>query len=435
VDTDIEYPIIEVEIPELLTCVKKEVKIDARASAKGSMFTYEWTSSSGSAIADANTLLAGVSEAGNYTLFVSNENNGCTNKQVIEIFEDIELPEVNISEPDEIICDRPVVEMDGSKSSSGPKFQFRWSTQEGNLMDSNNSATTSVDKGGTYFLEVTNTENGCQATNQVQVIENTNYPTAAEITPDPPRCYGENGAIQIGTITGGEGPYVYSFDGGANFSTQAVNPMLPADDYEIVILDMNGCSFSEVVTIPEAFQLLVELDPETTIQLGDEHLLDPFVNIPNADIGNIQWTSLDSLSCTDCLTPVVAPLENTAYSILVRDKNGCEASANTLLRIDRNPLVYIPNVFSPNNEDGVNDRFVIHAKASSVRQINTFQIFNRWGAKLFEANDFQPNDDVYGWDGRSRGELQNPAVFVYFVEIEFIDGRTEMFKGDVMLMR
>jgi hypothetical protein len=29
----------------------------------------------------------------------------------------------------------------------------------------------------------------------------------------------------------------------------------------------------------------------------------------------------------------------------------------------------------------------------------------------------------------------NPAVFVYYAEIEYIDGRVELFKGDVTLVR
>ena len=37
--------------------------------------------------------------------------------------------------------------------------------------------------------------------------------------------------------------------------------------------------------------------------------------------------------------------------------------------------------------------------------------------------------------GNGRGELMNGGVFVYLAEIEFVDGVTEVFKGDVLLLR
>ena len=47
----------------------------------------------------------------------------------------------------------------------------------------------------------------------------------------------------------------------------------------------------------------------------------------------------------------------------------------------------------------------------------------------------QPNDITVGWDGFFRGKLMNPAVFVYFAEIEFKDGVKIIYKGDVALRK
>ena len=35
----------------------------------------------------------------------------------------------------------------------------------------------------------------------------------------------------------------------------------------------------------------------------------------------------------------------------------------------------------------------------------------------------------------ANGEKLNPAVFVYFAEIQFIDGETELYRGDVTLLK
>jgi gliding motility-associated-like protein len=96
--------------------------------------------------------------------------------------------------------------------------------------------------------------------------------------------------------------------------------------------------------------------------------------------------------------------------------------------------VYIPNIFSPNG-DGENDEFTIFADQKAVVNIHYLQVYSRWGELLWERHDFPPNDVSLGWDGTFQGLPMNPAVFVYQAELEFIDGRKELFKGDVTLER
>jgi gliding motility-associated-like protein len=105
-----------------------------------------------------------------------------------------------------------------------------------------------------------------------------------------------------------------------------------------------------------------------------------------------------------------------------------------LIRVDNRPSIYIPNAFSPWREDGNNDIFMIFAKPGQVAQVDKFQIFDRWGDMVFSDQNFQPNDPSHGWDGRHRGKLMNPAVFVYYAEIRLIDGRVLLFKGDVTIV-
>ena len=46
-----------------------------------------------------------------------------------------------------------------------------------------------------------------------------------------------------------------------------------------------------------------------------------------------------------------------------------------------------------------------------------------------------PNDQTIGWDGKLNGKQLNPAVFIYMARVEFSDGKTEVFTGDIALMR
>jgi gliding motility-associated-like protein len=91
-------------------------------------------------------------------------------------------------------------------------------------------------------------------------------------------------------------------------------------------------------------------------------------------------------------------------------------------------LISVPNTFTPNN-DGFNDD--LQLISNTITDINTFQIFDRWGGLVFETNDFyQP------WDGKRNGEDMPVGVYVYFVEATcFIDGTKFLKKGDVTILK
>jgi hypothetical protein len=77
---------------------------------------------------------------------------------------------------------------------------------------------------------------------------------------------------------------------------------------------------------------------------------------------------------------------------------------------------------------------MIFAGDFGIAQIDLFEVFTRWGERVFKAENFQPNDETYGWNGLHQGETLNPAVFVYYAKVRLIDGRVLTIKGDVNLM-
>jgi gliding motility-associated-like protein len=114
------------------------------------------------------------------------------------------------------------------------------------------------------------------------------------------------------------------------------------------------------------------------------------------------------------------------------EEYGCATSADVRVEVIFEKGLYVPNAFSPNG-DGLNDIFTIYGKESNI-QIQKLEIFNRWGAPVFQARDFPPNSEV-GWDGFFNGRLMNASVFVWRAEVAFPDGRVELLKGDLTLLR
>jgi gliding motility-associated-like protein len=96
--------------------------------------------------------------------------------------------------------------------------------------------------------------------------------------------------------------------------------------------------------------------------------------------------------------------------------------------------VFIPNVFSP-NQDQINDIFFLQGDEEFVEEIEYMIIADPWGDVVFEKTNFSLNDPNEGWDGTMGGEPMNPGVFTYLTRIRFIDGEIIPYSGTVTLIR
>jgi hypothetical protein len=88
--------------------------------------------------------------------------------------------------------------------------------------------------------------------------------------------------------------------------------------------------------------------------------------------------------------------------------------------------------------DGSNDYFYPYV-SRHVRTIKKFQVFTRWGEMVYDKRDFMTydsgNNATEGWDGRFRGDTAQPAVYVWVMEVELLNGNVELYRGDVTLIR
>ena len=139
------------------------------------------------------------------------------------------------------------------------------------------------------------------------------------------------------------------------------------------------------------------------------------------------------MSCTTCPDPWVAPQITTDYLVRGVTPAGCEGEDLMRIIVRRDDVIFVPTAFSPNG-DAVNDQFTVFVKDQDAI-IEELRVFDRWGESMFVGINIPQGVPTLGWDGRFRGELMNPAVFVYWAKVRFRDGRTEIVKGDVSLIR
>ena len=95
--------------------------------------------------------------------------------------------------------------------------------------------------------------------------------------------------------------------------------------------------------------------------------------------------------------------------------------------------VYIPTAFSP-NADGFNDVYVPLTNLNGV-QVLRFIIFNRWSEKVYEADNFTPNDITKGWNGTFKGEPAQQDNYVYYFTVKLPDNSEKTYKGTFALLR
>jgi len=99
--------------------------------------------------------------------------------------------------------------------------------------------------------------------------------------------------------------------------------------------------------------------------------------------------------------------------------------------------IKIPNAFSPNSNGpnggsykaGTDDNDIFHPIIVGAEEYE-LNIFNKWGELIFVSTDVN-----IGWDGYYRGELCTLDVYVYKINVKYIDGKSESFVGDVTLLR
>ncbi len=420
--------------PPVLTCTLSQFQLNAINTSGSGTFVFQWSSNpAGGIVSGGTTLNPVINQSGEYILTILNEENGCESTASVTVDEDIDLPDAQASVADELDCVTEEVQLDGSGSSVGAGFDYQWNGT--GIIQGSNTLQPTVSQSGSFVLIVTNTENGCTNLADVFVNENTNVPSAIDVLVTPPPCVGDDGSIEIVEVTGGEGPYLYSIDEGMNFYNLTFFGGLEPGTYPITIQDAIGCVYEDQIYIPEAIPIYVVTEVDIEIQLGDTVQLEALVNVPLSEIDTIFWTPSEFLSCSNCLQPYAFPSNWTDFTITVINNNGCLARDQITLRVKKDRGIYIPNAFTPHNNDGINDKFMIFSDKKSVKNINTFQVFDRWGELVFEDYNFKPDDPAHGWNGWLKDEPMNPAVFVYWAEIEFIDGVVILYKGDVTLLR
>ncbi len=378
-------------------------------------YTYNWSPAGG------NASTASGLAVGDYSVLVRDQQ-ACTTTVLVSI-DSVAGVQATIVSVSPISC--PGAE-DGRLTAAGMggllPYQYSWSNPGGT------DATLSGLAPGSYAVTITD---GSGCTGFATAILLDAEPLVSQVEGIPVRCNGEtDGAIIVSMTTGGLPPYLYALNSGM-FGAQATFAALSAGTYMVHTQDANGCMIINSITINEPSAYSVQVGNDTTIYLGDSLLLSGFVSDPNR-VAQYEWKPPTAISCAACFSTFAHPLTSTIYTLYVSDSSGCVVSDSRSVTVQKVP-VYIPNVFAPNSGQD-NDYFTLYA-GPGIEEIELLQVYDRWGALVFENQHFTPFNRRSGWDGYIRGDVAAAGVYTYLIRVRLRDGSTELYKGDVTVVR
>jgi gliding motility-associated-like protein len=231
------------------------------------------------------------------------------------------------------------------------------------------------------------------------------------------------------TFPGGT-PSTYTSNNAAEVITVCWNDTSGTFQVDLSVSNVNG---SDNTSQPVVVHLepLVNAGPDINVIIGtDQNIGAQATDTAGNPLsgGTYTWTPSNDLSCTGCQnTTALQPINTITYTVTYTDQYGCVVTDDVTLNIEIVLNIGVPSAFSPNG-DGSNDFLIVRGEA--VIKTLSFVVYNRYGQKVFETTDKKQ-----GWDGKHKGKDLNPGVFVYVVNVTFIDNSTAKLKGNVTLVR
>lgn len=204
----------------------------------------------------------------------------------------------------------------------------------------------------------------------------------------------------------------------------------------LIVTTDSGC-VSQTNTKPNYITVYPTPIAAYTVNPNPGNILTPLEYFTNQSIDYTKWwwsfgdgpfkTDSVNLDPTHFYSEVSAA---TYYSnLIVMNQYGCSDTAYVPVEIQPEFTFYIPNAFSPTNDDNINDFFT--GKGIGIAHFEMW-IFDRWGERVFYTDDIEK-----GWDGKVQGKSADGKqdVYVWKVKLKDVLGKKHDYVGHVTLIK
>lgn len=271
-----------------------------------------------------------------------------------------------------------------------------------------NASAYTVTQTGYYYATATNST-GCTETDSVQVTVDT---VSVFIGDDTTLCAG------ISLVLNARGSYTsLVWQDGSTGNTYTVTQ---PGEYYVTASGSALCTAADSVNIA----YYPNMQPDS---LPGQKLCDSILSI------TLSGTYNSYLWSTGASTATVNVSDTGTFYVTVTDANGCSYTDSIVIGScpipGRPNRYYIPNVFSPQNNNGNNEfRVYLNPGTDPLLQFEML-IYDRWGEKMFETSN-----ETSGWDGKYKGSYAPEGVYVYYIKYQTVTENVSI-KGTVTDLR
>ncbi|MFT4677923.1 MAG: gliding motility-associated-like protein [Flavobacteriales bacterium] len=276
-----------------------------------------------------------------------------------------------------------------------------------------------------YYVEI---NDGCSDPSIDSIFIEVLPPIVPLVATSDTACFGDPGWAQADASPPGDYSFFWddiSADENNGAESTAGNSLVLE-----IIDNENGCNHDTLILIPNYTPIAANFSvnpnaeciafdamPLTFIDLSQHGISGTW------DFGNDQIEPYSPGS-----NPVTTYDQAGNYQVSLTLINEGNCSDKAILDVCIMPAtpIFVPDVFSPNN-DGKND--ILYVRGAGIEGMN-FMIFDRWGENVFTST----NPD-FGWDGQFRGKPMPTAVYVYYLTVSIDSGVRKVIKGDITLVR
>lgn len=356
----------------------------------------------------------------NYSVTINDYCRKTPVSKQIEVFIPPLIP-ININPLSDIteLCPYMPYDIQPVVSGGYKKLYYQW-RQNANLYDTSLNVTISPRQTGTYTLRVTDV---CGTTSTTSFLYTVITPILIPKLNNPPSiCPGDSVLLEA-SATLGFGDYSYRWKhSNDTLPTIWVKPT-ETRTYQVSVSDECETYAESELTQVTVFKPYANFAYHTS----DLNIGKPIQFLDGSnDAISYQWDLGNGNFSTD-KDPITTYYDVGQFEITLKiiDKNGCIDSVTKTILVGS--VLYIPNTFTP-NDDHLNEVLIVE---SYNVQIQSFEIYNRWGELIYESK----NENRVDWDGTYKGENCQDGTYTY--KVKYLNPKNEMIEklGHINLLR
>lgn len=409
---------VDVEIiAEEIECPGDSVTLTAVPSGGAPPYTYQWSNA-----ATSPSITVSPGSTATYSVTVTdaclNDQASTSHEVVVPVFPPLVLNETpDITE----ICPYVPATLEANASGGSGNYSYVWSSPGNPNLGTNHVLDVLPSSTTTYTVVVTDNCGNVATEDIVYTI--TSPPLTLEMSPNVEICPGDSVYIEV-TPTGGYGQYYYEWPhSGETTSGVWVNPT-QTTLYEVIVSD--ECQTFTVTGNTRVTVVAPTADFTTTSTVFFNNLPITFENQSQNAVSYF-WEFGDGNTDTFIHPSNVYDDPGLYYITLIAyDDKGCTDTIVKPINIEEEWYIYIPNTFTPDGDRHNND-FRISTVGVKTLEID---IYNRWGEKIFTANDLH-----FIWDGTYNGLYVPDGTYTYSVSFVTNSGRDRQIHGHVNVLK